>query len=134
MENDKLTKKVKFYEEKPEIKDIVEKHKREIEQREGQIELLKKKIYNINNPNLQDGERFVVINFKTYDNRILPIICTNRTLFSFAENQLYLQYPEYLNDRNIYIYDEFRQIDRQNNTQTLEEIGIHGYTIEIRRN
>ena len=112
----------------PDIKKIEEKYKQIIEEKDLKIEMLKSRLSDIID-DLKEGEKLVAINFKSNNDSIyLPVVCKNKTAFKDVENQLYIQYPKYKNNKNFFIYNGFK-IDKSNNSKKLEEIGIHGYTI-----
>ena len=130
---DDLESKSDFYKKDPKINEIEERYKKIIEAKDQTIEILKSKLYDIQNSNLKVGEKFVVLNFKSDDGLITPIICKNKTVFKEVENQLYKEHPNYKNNKNHFKLGEFK-IDKTNNSRELVEIGIQGYTIEIKKN
>ena len=113
--------------------DIVKSYKKTIEEKQLNIDLLKSKLYDIENSNLKPGEKFIVINFKLGDDLIIPITCRNKMVFKDVENQLYMQYPEYKNNENYFMFGDYK-IGSSNKSKKLEEIGIHGYTLSMKRN
>ena len=85
--------------------------------------------YFINNA-LSYGEKLIAINFISVDQNINhSIICKNKTKFIEVERELYLNYPQYSRNNNCFIFNGL-QINR---LKTLEENGIHGYTIVLNK-
>ena len=118
-----------------EIKKIKEKYKILIEEKINTIEELKSKLngniggsksYN----NLLDGEKLIAINFISDDLRInYSIICKNKTKFYLIEGQLYEKYPAYASGKSFFMFNK-KRVDRW---KTLEENGINGYTIILKK-
>ena len=83
-----------------------------------------------NYSNLSEGERLVAINFISVDQRISDtIICKNKTKFHDIEGQLYEKFPEYVDGDNFFIFNG----NKINRWKTLEENGMHGYTIVLQK-
>ena len=79
---------------------------------------------------LPDGEKLVAVNFVSIDQRInYSIVCKNKTNFYEIEGNLYRKYPEYKKYNKYFMFCGSK-IERWN---TLEENGIHGYTIVLNK-
>ena len=79
---------------------------------------------------LSSREKFIAINFISDDKRINhSIICKNKAKFVDIERELYLKYPEYSKNYNYLMLNGFNI----NRLKSLEENGIHGYTIVLNK-
>ena len=114
-----------------EMKKIDEKYKKLIEKIKNADDLVSKSKNSafeskINNDSLSYGEKFIAINFQSTDKCINhTTICKNKTKFQEIEKELYLKYPEFGKNYN---YIKFNDL-KINTSKTLEENGIHGYTV-----
>ena len=78
-----------------------------------------------------DGDKLIAINFRSEDQHINhSIICRNKTKFNVLEEQLYEKYPEYVDGENIFMFNE----TTINKLKNLEDNGICGYTIMVKKN
>ena len=99
-ENEKLKKRLNDLKIE-EIKKINEKYEKfndeKIKNNDKSILILNNNIAEIKNYNgLLDGEKLILINFISVDQKInWSIICKNKTKFFEIENELYQRYPEY---------------------------------------
>ena len=99
--------------------------KREIEFLRKENENLKMKLANltsnIENNNFIGGDKFITLNFISVDQRIKhTITCKNEMKFYIVEDQLYEQYPEYINGENFFMYNGYKI----NRWKTLKDNGI----------
>ena len=82
------------------------------------------------NDSLSYGEKYIAINFVSFDQRINhSVICKNKTNFQDVEREIYLKYPEYIKNNNYLMYNGLSI----NKSKTLEENGINGYTIILNK-
>ena len=80
--------------------------------------------------NLLDGEKLVALNFISVDQGINhTIICKNKTEFHIVEGQLYQKFPEYRANDNFFLFNGVKI----NRWETLEDNGINGYTIMLKK-
>ena len=119
-----------------EIKKLDEKYKQLSDEKMKIIDDLTSKmncnivVPDINNNPLSSGEKLIAINFVSVDQRINHnIICKNKTKFHEIEGELYTKYPEYAESDNFFMFNGLKI----NRWKTLEEIGIHGYTIILNK-
>ena len=117
-----------------EIKKLNEKYKKLDEKMKIIDNLILKMNNNVvgqkTNNTLSFGEKFIAINFISLDQRINhSIICKNNTNFHEIEKELYLKFPEYEKNYNKIIYNGLNV----NKWKTLEDNGIHGYTIILNK-
>ena len=129
-ENENLTKKLAELNliKDQEIKQIEEKYKILINKLKSKLSsnVVESKNYVI----LLDWKKLVALNFISVDQCINhTIICKNKTKFHEAEGQLYEKFPEYVDDRNFFMFNE----NRINSWGTIEDNGIHGYTIMLKK-
>ena len=118
-----------------EIKKLDEKYKKLDDKMKIIDDLILKMKRNIvgqktNNSSVQCGEKNITINLVSFDQRINhSIICKNNTNFQDIEKELYLKYPEYAKNYSCLIYNGLSI----NKFKTLEQNGIHGYTIILNK-
>ena len=134
-ENDNLKKKLAdlILTKDQETKNIEEKYQKLIEGNtvaEFKSNLSSNVMESKNYSNLLNGEKLVALNFISVDQRVNhTIICKNITKFHDIEGQLYEKFPEYEDGENFFLFNE----NRINRWRSLEDNGIHGYTIMLKK-
>ena len=109
------------------LKKIIEQKEKEIkvlkdelQNKKNEINDLKESLNNNSNSILQVGKPFA-INFESVDSKIkYPIVCTNNTIISRLEEEIYSEYPEY-KEHNTYLTCNGEVVKR---FKTIKENGI----------
>ena len=114
---------------------VEEKYKALLQEKEKTITKLKSKLDNnvsgsVNYDSSLDGEKLVAIRFISVDQKFNhTIISKTSTKFHDVESQLYAKYPDYADDDNFFMFNG----SKINRWKTLEENGVNGYTIMLKK-